>query len=209
MARRADHSRDELERMVVDATRAIVEDAGISGVTVRAIAKRIGYSPGTLYNLFANVDEIVMALNEQTLTAMGVHVMAAVQGLSDPFQRVRAMGAAYVRFAQQNRAVWLAVFEHRRHPGAAVAESYLARVGGLLGIVERELAPLIGPTDAATLAASARALWAGVHGISVLDATDRSDLIGGLGATEMADLLIVNFVRGARAGAWPPQDRPA
>ena len=45
MARRSDHTRDELRRMALDAARAIVEEDGLRGLSTRRLAKAIGYTP--------------------------------------------------------------------------------------------------------------------------------------------------------------------
>ncbi len=52
MGRRAVHSPEELRQLILDASRTIVETNGISGLSAREIARVIGYSPGTLYNIF-------------------------------------------------------------------------------------------------------------------------------------------------------------
>ena len=60
MARRKDHSHDQLHKMALDATREIAEKEGLSGITARRIAKQIGYSPGTLYNVFENLEDLII-----------------------------------------------------------------------------------------------------------------------------------------------------
>lgn len=71
MARRPDHSRDELYALAMNAARGIVERDGIRGLTARNIATAIGYSPGTLYNLFDNLDDLALQINGATLARDG------------------------------------------------------------------------------------------------------------------------------------------
>ena len=54
MGRRADHSRDELFKMAVEAATKIVAKQGVRMLSTRRIAARMGYSAGTLYQLFDN-----------------------------------------------------------------------------------------------------------------------------------------------------------
>ena len=70
MARRADHSREELCEIAMQAAERIVETDGLRALTARNVADAIGYSPGTLYNLFANLDELILQLNGRTLDAL-------------------------------------------------------------------------------------------------------------------------------------------
>ena len=59
MARRSDHSRDELKALILDCAREIAEEEGLRGLTARRIATEIGYAPGTIYNLFSNLDDLI------------------------------------------------------------------------------------------------------------------------------------------------------
>ena len=62
MARRSDHSRDELYELALVAARRIIEDGGYRALTARKVADHMGYSPGTLYNVFAGLDDVTDAL---------------------------------------------------------------------------------------------------------------------------------------------------
>ena len=48
MARRNDHSKEELQSMAIDATRSLISQAGYEGVSARKVANSIGYTVGTL-----------------------------------------------------------------------------------------------------------------------------------------------------------------
>ena len=52
MGRRSDHSRDELLGLALDVAEKVVAQEGIGALTARRISKEIGYSVGTIYNLF-------------------------------------------------------------------------------------------------------------------------------------------------------------
>ena len=67
MARRKDHSHEQLHTMATDAARELAEEEGLRGITARRIADKIGYSAGTLYNVFENLDDLIVHLNGSTL----------------------------------------------------------------------------------------------------------------------------------------------
>ena len=50
MGRRSDHSRTELEELIVAAGHRLMEETGFAGFSAREVARRIGYSIGTIYN---------------------------------------------------------------------------------------------------------------------------------------------------------------
>jgi len=69
MGRRSDHTPEQLQDLVLSAARGILADEGLRGLSARRLAARIGYSVGTLYNVYENVDEIVLVSDEEMRAA--------------------------------------------------------------------------------------------------------------------------------------------
>ena len=67
MARRNDHTREELKDLIIEESWRIIEKHGFEGLTARRIAKNIGYAPGTIYNMFISMDDLYLQLNAKTL----------------------------------------------------------------------------------------------------------------------------------------------
>ncbi len=60
---------------------------GFHGTSVEAIARKAGVSKGLLYHYFAGKDEILKALIQQGLTAIG-SVLNTVSEIEDPYQQI-------------------------------------------------------------------------------------------------------------------------
>lgn len=58
MGRRSDHSRDQLRTMIVEEGHRQIAEVGFAKFSAREVAKAIGYSIGTLYNVFGSYDQI-------------------------------------------------------------------------------------------------------------------------------------------------------
>ena len=67
MARRSDHSREELREMTLTAAENIVVEQGYEGLSARKVATAIGYTVGTLYLVFENLDDLILHINARTL----------------------------------------------------------------------------------------------------------------------------------------------
>lgn len=67
MARRSDHSREEIRAMALAAAQQIVTEQGFAALNARKIASAIGYTVGTLYLVFKNLDDLFLQLNARTL----------------------------------------------------------------------------------------------------------------------------------------------
>ncbi|MBO9582471.1 MAG: helix-turn-helix transcriptional regulator, partial [Sphingobium sp.] len=105
MGRRSDHGREELEGLILEAGRQLMAETGYSHFSAREVAKRIGYSVGTIMHVFGNVDRLVMAINSRTFALWAAWLeqrLANVQGS----ERVQLLVRGYFEFAQANRNLW-------------------------------------------------------------------------------------------------------
>ncbi|MGI9328683.1 MAG: TetR/AcrR family transcriptional regulator [Pseudomonadales bacterium] len=176
MARRNDHSRDELRAMVLKAGRDIVTEEGIQKLTTRAIAKRIGYSVGTIYVLFKDVDELKFALNAGTLAEFRSRLSDALAPVTDPEQRLHSMAQFYLEFGLANTSLWRLMFEHQLPGDDPMPEEITKETDKLLliaGDALREIVPALEENELNHLAA---AIWASLHGIAHLVITNKLSL---------------------------------
>ncbi len=197
MARRSDHSREELHDMALAAARNIAEKEGLRGLTARRIAKEIGYAPGTLYNLFENLDSLIVHLNGTTLDAL-YESCAKARLDDDPEAAVRALAERYIRFTRDHRKLWDILFEHRLH-GEELPEWHHEKIKRLLGLVEQALAPLFAPGQEAERHHSARVLWSSLHGMCSLESGEK--LVKTESVEAMNDSLVSNYLAGLRTKA--------
>ena len=196
MARRSDHSRDEIREMALNAALEILEQEGAKGLSARKVASAIGYTVGTLYLVFRNQQEMVLQLNARTLDDMDAWLERRSAGCSAPRDCLVTLAEAYIDYAVQRSARWNLLFDTVVAEGEVLPEWYLERLGRLFGRVERMLAPLKEGHSALEIERAARVLWASVHGICTLKIRHRLDLAGNQTTEEMAQMLIDNFLRG-------------
>jgi AcrR family transcriptional regulator len=191
MARRSDHSREELHALALTAARRIVEAEGLRGLGARRVAREIGYTIGTIYNIFEDFDDLIDQMNGQTLDQLH-QVCGRSEGEDEPATRLRRLADRYVGFSAAHPKLYVALFEHQ-HPGdGRPPEWFGEKVSGLLRLVEAAIAPIMPDAAPGKVEAQARVLWAGVHGIISLETADK---LGGSGqAGELVDLLLENFL---------------
>ena len=197
MARRKDHSHDQLHEMALDAARDIAEKEGLSGITARRIAKQIGYSPGTLYNVFENLDDLIVQLNMDTLDALYELCRGAPTG-EDPLAVLKSLARVYIQFTDDHPRLWSLLFQPSLPHGDQLPDRYIEKVRRLLGLAETAIAPMFPSGREVERLHSVRVLWTGLHGICSLYAS------GAMVKTEtpeaMAETLITNYITGLRHG---------
>jgi AcrR family transcriptional regulator len=198
MARRSDHTREDLFALVLDGAQRIVESEGYQSLTARRVAQAVGYSPGTLYNLFANLDALVVHLNARTLGHLGEQ-LAGVPLTGDPKADLLAQAKAYLEFLERHPRLWDMLFGYRLAAGSALPDWFTARIDQALAHVEAALAPLFGKDDTRKKKEAALVLWASLHGIGQLAADGKLEIVNVRSASQLVESLIIHFVAGLAA----------
>ncbi|MDX1527151.1 MAG: TetR/AcrR family transcriptional regulator [Gammaproteobacteria bacterium] len=198
MARRNDHSRDEIRQMALDAAEAIASQEGYSGLSARKVAANIGYTVGTLYLVFKNLDDLIVQVNDRTLSQL-YQVMERVSVKNKPPEAcILALSHAYIEYASNNTARWSMIYEHVLEDDYELPEPFQQRVQRMFALVENVLRPLGKNKSDKEIAEAARALWSGIHGICILALTRRLDIAGINSVRDLADTLVINFLKGFR-----------
>jgi AcrR family transcriptional regulator len=195
MGRRSIHSPDELRELIIQAGTEIVEHDGLEGLSAREIAKRIGYSPGTLYNVFENLDDLLLTIESRLLDQLAERITSQDRS-GTPQQRLQRLMSAYCAFSQEKPKLWNLLIEHRMPVGHEVPDWYRGKVEDLLKPIEEALAPLIEASDPARHKRAARALWAGVHGMTSLSTANKLSHITAHTGTTLVDELVSNYLAG-------------
>lgn len=184
MGRRSDHSRAELEAMIVAAGHAHMAEVGFARFSAREVAKRIGYSIGTLYNVFGSYDALLLAINGRTFEIWAGELAERLERANG--DRITILVQDYFRFASANRNLWMAIYDHRLPPGFAIPESYSTTRAKLTDIVIREVSACVADSARPTAARLAHSLIATVHGHCTFALNGSFALMGESDPLEMA-----------------------
>lgn len=196
MGRRSDHTRDELREMSLRAARAIIRGKGVQALSARAVAKRIGYTPGTLYQLFDSFDHLILAVNVGTVAEIRQRMDRETKDLTDAVEKLKVVARVYTEYAMAHPGLWRLAFEHTmpdpdKPPGALTDQTDAI----FLWISEL----LSQATDTPRADVSAAALWAGVHGVCHLGVTGKLSLSGTDGATQVTERVVESVIAGMQS----------
>jgi AcrR family transcriptional regulator len=188
MARRSDHTREELTGLAIEAAVELIEEHGFEQFSARQVAAKIGYTVGTIYNVFGSYDALLHHVNARTLDHWYDFLQTQLKRSKGEPLRVLARG--YVEYARTHYNRWLALFEHHRDKSTPVPEWYGERIKRFFAMLEDTI-----PTAAGRKAKrDAQVLWAGIHGISILSLTGRLELIGADSTDALVNALIDNYL---------------
>jgi AcrR family transcriptional regulator len=179
--------RDEI---VTAARELLVETGSDSAVTLRAIARKVGIAPPSIYAHFDTPDQIVEAVVTETRSLLVRRLEAARAGAENARERLLADCRAYLVFGAERPELYALLFSRPRPKGSSTTEERVDQA-------VRQLAPIVGETVATQLApaeafsillrdvadamhdgssraqdalTTATSLWAALHGLILLRA---------------------------------------
>src|ERR1700741_639794 len=100
MGRRSTHTPQQLRELILDAAQEIIDAQGLTGLSAREIARRIAYSPGTIYNMFDNLDDVVLNVEARVLDALDKRLGAVLQEGTQGNSAAR-LAHAYLAFTHE------------------------------------------------------------------------------------------------------------
>jgi AcrR family transcriptional regulator len=180
IAERRERERQALRERILDAAREMFVAQGYDAVTMRAIARRIEYSPTAIYFHFADKESLFQELCRVDFLRLG-GLFARIARVADPLERLRALGQAYVEFALQHPQHYRLMF---MTPGpGGQSDAALAHKGNpeedAYGLLRQTVAEavergLLRP-ELADVDEVSQLVWAGVHGIVSLHIAKGND----------------------------------
>jgi AcrR family transcriptional regulator len=201
MARRSQHTLPEIKAMVLQAAETLVAAEGSKALTMRNVAYEIGYTVGSIYMVFENMNDLVLQLNARTLDALIEKFDHISQ--QNPAEAIEAIACIYLNFASRHFNCWSLIFEQRQPEGAALPDWYGEKIDCAFSRFEAEFKQLAPDRSEAQAKQAARALWGGIHGICMLSLTGKFAAAGADDMEASVKLLVRHFL-----DSWRRQDMP-
>lgn len=164
---RQDQEKQELRQAILTAAGELFLEQGYEHFSLRKVAERISYSPTTIYLYFRDKDDLLFTVVDEGFERFGQQLAAAEASTEDPWERLIALGRAYVTFGLQNPVYYQLMFIQRTdfltHPHAGESQPRIAGFQMLRQAVQRAIdAGVLRPGDAQSYS---DVLWALVHGM--------------------------------------------
>lgn len=157
MGRRTDHTREEIKKMLIESAFKLVDTKGMEFFNARKISSEIGYSAGTIYNLFANLEELMLYVNLKTVDLLIDEMEKVFQKVADRNNLGGAVAKHYLHFARTHPGLWSLLFETAIEDSPDWYEQHIEKSFSRLELY-------LGERDRK----NGKILWASVHGICLL-----------------------------------------
>jgi AcrR family transcriptional regulator len=193
LVKQAYHHKD-LRNALVDEAIAMLADDGTGNLTLRELARRLGVTHTAPYAHFSDKKALLEVVADAGFSRLGDAIREARTSTTDPVGALEAMGTAYIAFARENANWYRLMFadpELANDPDCEMSAEGARAFGELMEAIAA-LAPATGPD----LREYAVAVWAFVHGVSMLEIDKRIDSKTLQSAEDVLRLGTRAFVRG-------------
>jgi AcrR family transcriptional regulator len=175
---RGTYRHGDLRRALLDAGIELARDGGPEAVVLREATRRAGVVPNAAYRHFASRDALLQAVRVAALSSLAVAMEAdltRVRRGADPAERaragLRAIGTAYLRFAQTQPGLFHTAFAVPGNPEIAADPATAGKSGldpfQLLGAaLDRMVAVCVLPPERRP--GAEYLAWSAVHGLAML-----------------------------------------
>jgi len=162
-AREKEGLRDE----ILDAARTLFVKEGYESVSIRKIADKIEYAPGTIYLYFHDKAEILDRICEETFAKLIVRMQSIKQDTAAPLDKLRRGLRTYIQFGLENPNHYVVTFiQSKVHARSKSVFEFTGKEAFSClrqGVKECIDAGVMVSDDADELA---QTLWAAIHGLT-------------------------------------------
>ena len=162
--------RERQRTQLIDAAEKAIAERGLAGLKARELAQEIGCALGAIYNLVADMDELVLRVGSRTLARLDA-ALSAAESEDAPISadaaadRLVAVALAYCAFARDNLQLWRVLFEHRMAEGAVVPDWAVNEQMTLFRHILEPLGLLVPERGESERVLMGRTLFSAVHGV--------------------------------------------
>src|SRR5438105_10528262 len=139
-------AREQRERDIVAATRALFDERGLQDAPIEEIAKAVGINKALIYRHFASKEELFVATMVDYLAELR-HIMAGVQASAPPRERLEDVWTRFIDFGLRYPAFLDCSLSLMRRPAheleQAVSDAVWFRLGQGMGALLGALSTLL------------------------------------------------------------------
>ncbi|MDP2312473.1 MAG: TetR/AcrR family transcriptional regulator [Pseudomonadota bacterium] len=97
--------RTDKHDLILDAAIDVFAEKGFHHARISDIARRAGVADGTIYLYFRNKDDVLLTIFEEKMGILIAGVRVALEGITDPMQKVRVFARYHFRQVEDHRAL--------------------------------------------------------------------------------------------------------
>ena len=191
-------SKDNIQENLVNKGRELIKEKGAEFLTARKLSEASGYSVGTIYNQFGNMDNFVLIQNYLTLENLYAR-LSRLQTSGAPYQRLNLYTREFIDFVIENKNLWFLVHNfHLMNNNRRFSKIYLKRVVQITKLVENAFKNMFPALETPECTLSIQVLWLSLFSLSSFLTTDALDSFNKVNKYTLCELLLNTYLAGMK-----------
>lgn len=191
-------NKDNIQENLVNKGRELIKEKGAEFLTARKLSEASGYSVGTIYNQFGNMDNFILIQNYLTLDNLYIR-LAHLQASGTPYQRLNLYAREFINFVLENKNLWFLVHNfHLLNNNRRFSKVYLRRVVQITQLVENSFKALFPEIPLPERLLSIQVLWLSLFSLSSFLTTDTLDSFTKINKNTLCELLLNTYLAGMK-----------
>ncbi len=187
MAKKTQARRADLRNRLIDIAEGWIAEDGLARIKARPLAAEAGCAVGAIYNVFGDLNELVMEVNARTFKQLGQDVGEKGQDPNlEPVDALMQLAVGYLDFARTHPRAWRTLFDLTLTESMDIPEWYRAELKQLFSYIARPVARMDPSLSDKEIAMMTRGLFSAVHGIVSLGLEKR---ISGVPEENLEDIV--------------------
>ena len=195
MAGKREAKRAALRDKLLQSALLRIHDSGLASLRARDLASDAGCALGAIYNIFADLDELVFYAKAEVFRDMDKQLLEVMKGADalPPKDQMLKLSHAYRSFAKNNPNTWTALFASETVDPVEVPEWYKDALVRLMQHISKPLKQLQPELTAEELNLRTRTIFSAIHGVILLSIQQRPSGVNSAEVPDAIDIVISAF----------------
>lgn len=190
-------AKDNIQENLIQTGRQIIEEKGVEFLTARKLSEASGYSVGTIYNQFTNMDNFILIQNYLTLDALYQRLNEVKADFA--YDRLNAYISVFTEFVMNNQNFWFMVYKfHLNQSERSFSITYLRRISKTVMLINQAFKDLYPDLNTVKRHASVQVLWITLFALSSLLTTSAVKSYSKIDQTKICSFLLNTYLTGIK-----------
>ena len=190
-------AKDNIQENLIQTGRQIIEEKGVEFLTARKLSEASGYSVGTIYNQFTNMDNFILIQNYLTLDALYNRLKEVKNDFA--YDRLNDYVSVFVKFVMENSNFWFMVYKfHLNQSERSFSVTYLRRISKMVMLIKEAFKDLYPALNNVKRHACVQVLWITLFALSSLLTTNSLNTYSKIDETKICSFLLNTYLTGIK-----------
>lgn len=189
-------TKDKIHETLIKKGRDLVRRKGAEFLTARKLSDATGYSVGTIYNQFANMDKFILEQNMLTLDEL-YFVLKKLLPDTNPYKNLNRYIDAFVAFVLSQPNLWFLLFNfHICSKYENFPPAYLRKLLRITNLWRKEFNAVFAKLSPAERKVSLQVLWLSMFSLSSFLTLNGLDKMSKVNKKNICKLLLNTYLAG-------------